>query len=84
MAQGSDDGVSSTGDEARTDASTAGEGRAERATEDAARLAERKRRRLAEIFGDVLPGTTADERSGDSSGGEGDDLLRREVPPHHG
>jgi hypothetical protein len=85
MAQRPDDGVSSTGDQARTDgAATAGEGTPESATEDAARRAEQKRHRLAEIFGDVLPDTTADERPGDSSGGEGDDHLRREVPPHHG
>jgi hypothetical protein len=85
MAQRPDDGVSSTGDEARTDvAATTGEAGFESAAEDAARRAELKRRRLAEIFGDVLPDTTADERPGDSGRGQGDDHLRREVPPHHG
>jgi hypothetical protein len=43
----------------------------------------RRRRRLAEVFGDVLPDTTGDERSrGDS--GTSEEWLRRQVPPHHG
>lgn len=50
------------------------------------------RRRLAEIFGDVLPDTTSDERDPeDASGGRarrgesaGDSWLRDQVPPHHG
>ncbi len=51
--------------------------------------AEQRRRRLAAIFGDVLPETTRDERgvgSGAPSSGEarGDDWLREQVPPHHG
>ncbi|MGL5809206.1 MAG: hypothetical protein ACRCYQ_04605 [Nocardioides sp.] len=49
----------------------------------------RRRRRLAEIFGDVLPETTADER--DDRAGERpaeelparDRWLRDQVPPHH-
>ena len=46
-----------------------------------------RRRRLAEVFGEVLPETTGDER--DHAGGEGngdrtDAWLRAEVPPHHG
>jgi hypothetical protein len=46
--------------------------------------AERRRKR-AEIFGDVLPETSADERSEpwnepDSTGAE---WLRQQVPPHH-
>ena len=48
--------------------------------------AEQRRRRLAEVFGDVLPDTTSDERD-DSSDGESsdrrDDWLRAQVPPHH-
>jgi hypothetical protein len=48
----------------------------------------RRRRRLAEIFGDVLPDATRDERSGawgERDGGRRDDEdFRREVPPHHG
>ncbi|UAL30388.1 hypothetical protein K8W59_02305 [Nocardioides rotundus] len=47
-----------------------------------------KRRRIAEIFGDVLPESTRDdrddtprERSGESAG---DRWLRDQVPPHHG
>ncbi len=46
-----------------------------------------RRRRLAAVFGDVLPETTSDERDADSreSGeGRGDAWLRSQVPPHHG
>lgn len=49
-----------------------------------------RRRRLAEVFGDVLPDTTSDER--DDPGPEkqagaespSDRWLREQVPPHHG
>ena len=44
-----------------------------------------RRRRLARIFGDVLPDTTADER--DERGERprsSDDWLKSQVPPHHG
>lgn len=46
-----------------------------------------RRRRLAEVFGDVLPETTQDEREdGEAASGEaaGDRWLREQVPPHHG
>lgn len=50
-----------------------------------------RRRRLAEVFGDVLPETTRDERepgSGDPSDpddtSESDRWLTSQVPPHHG
>jgi hypothetical protein len=46
-----------------------------------------RRRRLAEVFGDVLPDTTSDERepeSGDSSSTTRDEWYRDQVPPHHG
>ena len=43
----------------------------------------RRRRRLAEVFGDVLPDTTGDER-GRGDGGTSEEWLRRQVPPHHG
>jgi hypothetical protein len=47
---------------------------------------EARRRRIAEVFGDVLPDTTGDER--EDEGGEdrrdGDSWLRAQVPPHHG
>ena len=49
--------------------------------------AEERRRRLTEIFGDVLPDTTSDERDEESSqreDGSRDDWLRGQVPPHHG
>jgi hypothetical protein len=45
-----------------------------------------KKRRIAEIFGDVLPETTRDDR--DEAGTRGpqssDDWLKAQVPPHHG
>jgi hypothetical protein len=44
-----------------------------------------KKRRLAEIFGDVLPETTSDERGdGPDRPQSGDDWLKAQVPPHHG
>ncbi len=52
-----------------------------------------RRRRLAAVFGDVLPDTTSDERapetaaeaSRDQDGEDaGDRWLRAQVPPHHG
>jgi hypothetical protein len=47
---------------------------------EAARL-----RRLDEVFGDVLPETTNDERDDRDAGGEAADRwLREQVPPHHG
>lgn len=52
----------------------------------------KRRRRLAVIFGDVLPGTTNDERGTDGSGDFGErsgespreEWLKSQVPPHHG
>jgi hypothetical protein len=46
----------------------------------------RRRKRLAEIFGDVLPGQTSDDLDPSSDEAEGDReaWLRRQVPPHHG
>ena len=48
-----------------------------------------RRRRLAAVFGDVLPETTSDERSPESvvehaDETAGDAWLRAQVPPHHG
>jgi hypothetical protein len=47
-----------------------------------------RKRRLAEVFGDVLPDTTADEREPDEksadSADRGDTWLKEQVPPHHG
>ena len=45
-----------------------------------------RRRRLAEVFGDVLPDTTSDERDpGDEDQVDrGDAWLKEQVPPHHG
>ncbi|QWC84145.1 hypothetical protein KLP28_11070 [Nocardioidaceae bacterium] len=43
----------------------------------------RRRARLAEVFGDVLPEQTSDDDS-THDGGTSDAWLRRQVPPHHG
>jgi hypothetical protein len=57
-------------------------------TDDAARERERRerRRRVTEVFGEVLPAQTSDDRDpGDpDEGGGHEDWLRRQVPPHHG
>ncbi|GAA1921507.1 hypothetical protein GCM10009737_23730 [Nocardioides lentus] len=46
-----------------------------------------RRRRIAEVFGDVLPETTSDER-GPTAPRDGEPAderwLREQVPPHHG
>jgi hypothetical protein len=46
----------------------------------------RRRRRVAAVFGDVLPETTSDERGPEPTTDEpaGDAWLRAQVPPHHG
>ena len=52
---------------------------------ETARERARRRRRLAEVFGEVLPDQTrddADEAPTRSDGAE--EWLRRQVPPHHG
>ena len=51
---------------------------------DAAAEAARKKRRLAEVFGEVLPDTTGDDRTRPERLEDADERLRREVPPHHG
>jgi len=62
----------------------------ERETQRAAeRQAEwQRRRRRAEVFGDALPDTTADERDPAERSGDaeprGDAWLKEQVPPHHG
>ena len=46
-----------------------------------------RRQRLAEVFGDVLPDTTTDERDDpvtDPGQSGSDAWLRDQVPPHHG
>lgn len=43
-----------------------------------------RKRRLAAVFGDVLPETTSDERDPAADPASGDDWLRAQVPPHHG
>ena len=47
-----------------------------------------RKRRLAEVFGDVLPDTTSDERDPEDAPGRGsargDTWLKEQVPPHHG
>ena len=49
-----------------------------------------RKRRLAEVFGDVLPETTSDERDEGPDSTDGRDesardaWYRDQVPPHHG
>jgi hypothetical protein len=45
----------------------------------------KRRRRLAEVFGDAMPETTSDERETDPrESRDADSWLREQVPPHHG
>lgn len=58
-------------------------------TGDASATDWERRRRLAEIFGDVLPATTSDERDPESASAQDgesatDRWLKSQVPPHHG
>jgi hypothetical protein len=47
--------------------------------------AAKRRRRLAEIFGDVLPEQTSDDAAEPETRSYGnDEWLKRQVPPHHG
>ena len=44
-----------------------------------------RRRRLDEVFGDVLPEQTSDDAAEpDSRTDSSEEWLRRQVPPHHG
>ena len=49
-----------------------------------------RRRRMAEIFGDVIPEQTSDDSDEDTEPGRRtekqaqEDWLRSQVPPHHG
>jgi hypothetical protein len=54
-------------------------------SDDAAAARARARRR-AEVFGDVLPESTRDDRDQGSTGEKdaGEEWLKRNVPPHHG
>jgi hypothetical protein len=48
----------------------------------------KRRRRLEQVFGDVLPETTSDEREPGPTTPDDEDpgerWLREQVPPHHG
>jgi hypothetical protein len=46
------------------------------------KLPDRVRRRLDEVFGDVLPDTTSDEREPGEADGPDEQLLA-DRPPHH-
>jgi hypothetical protein len=45
---------------------------------------EARRRRLAEVFGEVLPDQTGDDADTDSRADGSEEWLKRQVPPHHG
>jgi hypothetical protein len=68
---------------------TAGQRDADSEPEDPGAARERARRR-AQVFGDVLPESTQDDRpassedGGEGRGERGDEWLRANVPPHHG
>jgi hypothetical protein len=53
---------------------------------DRSQSAWERARRRAEVFGDVLPETTRDERDDPDARErrDGDTWLREQVPPHHG
>lgn len=61
-------------------------------TEDlTARQRAERRRRLAEIFGEVIPEQTADDTDETDAGADRrteekaqEEWLKRQVPPHHG
>lgn len=52
----------------------------------AAEVARRRARRRAEVFGDVLPESTRDDRDpqAPAEGEASEEWLKRNVPPHHG
>ena len=57
----------------------------DRAPEETAEQARLRARRRAEIFGDVLPESTRDDRDpAPAEGSDRDAELKRNVPPHHG
>lgn len=59
---------------------TAEADRQRRLREEAAR-----KRRLAEVFGDVVPEQTRDDAEpSEEKAGDRDEWFRRQVPPHHG
>ena len=46
---------------------------------------EQRKRRLAAVFGDVLPDTTSDEREPEAPDTDrSEEWLQAQVPPHHG
>lgn len=44
----------------------------------------KRKQRLAEVFGDVLPESTSDDRDQERGSGTSEEWLKRQVPPHHG
>lgn len=69
---GSPDRSGSTADEAPADGGPAG-------------TDWERRKHLADVFGEVLPETTSDERETKAPGDDaGEAWLRAQVPPHHG
>lgn len=58
--------------------------------QESVRRSAQHRRRLAEIFGDVIPEQTSDDADPDGAAGRRtgeqaqEDWLKSQVPPHHG
>ncbi|AWB91365.1 hypothetical protein [Aeromicrobium chenweiae] len=51
------------------------------------RAEQERRRRAAELLGDLMPSTTSDETDegwGERAAGSRDEEYLRDVPPHHG
>lgn len=44
----------------------------------------KRRRRLARVFGDVLPESTGDDRDESNGSGYSERWWREQMPPHHG
>ncbi len=42
-----------------------------------------QRRKLSDVFGEVLPDTTSDERSEEVATGDAESWYRENRPPHH-
>jgi hypothetical protein len=53
-------------------------------TDSSADVGAAERKRLDDVFGEVLPDVTSDERDPSDSAGFSEDWYRQNRPPHHG
>lgn len=49
-----------------------------------ARVTRRRARKLSEVFGEVLPETTSDDRTSGTDEDDRERWYRENLPPHHG